>query len=544
MVRQLRGVCVSATAVALSCLMAVACQSTTPAASGSVSPGSVPSGSPTGVAAEGTPKPGGSVVFGVDAEPAGLNPAANNFSTSNMMIASSVFETLTVFDKDQKTQPYLAESLTPEDLAAKWTIKLKPNITFHDGTAFDATAVKANLDAYWHGLSAIAMKVVSDIKVVDKLTVEVDMTKPWASFPSFLGSEEGLMQSPANITAPDAATHPIGTGPFVFDRWDRGTKIVTKKNPNYWQAGQPYLDGLEFRFLTDPTSRANALSSGDIDLMFVDSPKTIAGLQSKPDFRTILDKSGDAQSIVMNEASAPFDNTDARKALVLATDSKAVVDSFGNGVLSPTDQPFSEANPYHQTDSHYAGFNLAEAKKAVQAYTAATGKPLQFTLTLFTGSDGLELAQLLQAQWKAAGIDAQISAVDQAKGIGDVIFGRTQAVLNPNFGYPDPDWQYSFWHSDFTAPVGQLSINFPHLKNDALDKALDTGRVSLVPSIRKDAYNQAAQILNDNFAYVWIYRYVAALVASNRVHGLQKAEEEGFANLAARNWYQNLWVST
>jgi peptide/nickel transport system substrate-binding protein len=528
-----------AAVAAMGCL-AVGCKSSTVASSGDA-PAAAPT--TTGLADSGTPVPGGSLVMGMDIEPNGLNPVSNNFSTSGMLVASSVYETLTAFDKDQKAEPFLAESVEPSDLAAKWTIKLKPNITFSDGAPLDAAAVKANLDAYKAGLASIAMKVVTDIKVVDPSTVEVDMNQPWASFPSLLASQEGMMQSPANINAPDASTHPIGTGPFVVNYWDRGSKLVTKKNPKYWQSGLPYLDGLEYRFLPDPTSRADALQAGDIDMMFSDSPKSIASFKDKQGFKTVIDDSGDVQSIVMNQMAAPFDNEDARKALVLATDDKAITDAFGPGVLSPTDQPFSEANPYHQSDAKYAGFNLDDAKKAVAAYTAATGKPLQFTLTTWTGSDNVPLAQLLQAQWKLAGIDAQISAIDQATGISAVITGKTQALLSPNFGYPDPDWNYVFWHGSMTGPIGQLSVNFGHLKDSALDAALDKGRINLVPSLRKEAYNQATQLLNQSYDYVWVYRYVGALIASDHVHGLQEAKDQGFATIDSKMWFRDLWVT-
>src|SRR5262249_1865552 len=144
----------------------------------------------------------------------------------------------------------------------------------------------------------------------------------------------------------------------------------------------------------------------------------------------------------------PFDNINARKALIHATDSKAVTETYGDGVLAPTDQPFSEKNPYHDPDSHYLGFNLDAAKKDAQQYTTETGKSLEVTLTAFTGAGNLALSQILQEQWSKAGIKTQISTVDQATAIGDIITGKTQAVLNPNFGYPDPDWNYVFWHSD------------------------------------------------------------------------------------------------
>jgi ABC-type transport system substrate-binding protein len=329
----------------------------------------------------------------------------------------------------------------------------------------------------------------------------------------------------------------------MLDKWDHGTSIVVKKNPNYWQAGKPYLDQIDFRILNDPAARANALESGEINMMFSDDPQTIASYRNKAGFRDVIDASGDAQSIVMNQAAPPFDNVNARKALVHATDDKAITETFGDGVLTPIDQPFSDKNPYHTTDSHYAGFNLDAAKQDVAQYTAETGQPLNVTLTSFTGAGNLALSQLLQEQWSKAGIKTQISTVDQTTAISDIIFGKTQAVLNPNFGYPDPDWNYVFWHSDFTAPVGQLSVNFGHLKLPDLDQALLQGRVSLVPDQRKAAYGKATQLLNDDFAYVWIYRYVAALVAADNVHGLGPAEQAGFATINSKPYFQDLWLS-
>jgi peptide/nickel transport system substrate-binding protein len=493
---------------------------------------------------EGTPKNGGTLLFGVDAEPASLNPVSGNFSMQNELVANSMLEPLMMFDKDQKAQPYLAESMTPENLASKWIIKIKPNITFHDGSKLDATAVKANLEAQKAGIASIANKVVSGFVVVDPLTVEVDMTQPWASYPSELAAQQGLMISPASISAPDSGTHPVGTGPFQFERWDRGNKLVVKKYANYWQAGKPHLDGIEFRFLPDPASRSEALQSADINMMWTDSTQAITQYAGKAGYKAIVDSSGDAQSIVLNEATAPFNNINARKAVIYATDNKAITEAMGNGLLQPIDQPFSIRNPYHQDDPHYPAYNLDAATKAAQQYKTETGQDLSFTLTTVQGSDNVTLAQTLQAQWAKAGITAQISAIDQSTMISQVVFGKTQALLQPNFGYPDPDFYYFFWHGSFTAPIGQLSVNFPHIDNPDLNKALDDGRINLVPSIRKEAYNKGVQILNDNFTYVWIYRYVSALVAADNVHGLAQAEQVGFSNTSAKGWYADLWLGS
>jgi peptide/nickel transport system substrate-binding protein len=534
----------------MGCLVVSACSTSTTsnATGGAATPvGSTPApgDTPSTVipADEGTPQSGGTLVFGIDAEPAGLSPAGNQFATSSMLVASSIFESLTAFDKDAKAQPYLAESLTPDNLATKWTLKLHPNITFSDGEALDANAVKSNLQVQMAGLSSVALSPVKEIDVVDPLTVVFQMSSPWASFPGVIASQVGMMAAPNSFTAPEPTLHPIGTGPFELAQWDHGSKIVTKKNPHYWQSGKPYLDTLEYRFLDDPSSREEALQSGDVNMIYTDSTKTMAGYLNKPGFHTIVDPSGDAQSIVMNQASAPFNNENARKAIVLATDDNAVTDAVGNGVLKPTNQPFSDKNPYHTSDPHYPAFDKAAAKAAADQYQKDTGKPLEFTLTTFTGTDNLVLAQNLQAQWATVGITAHVDAVDQNKAIPNVLTGNTQALLTPNFGYPDPDQNYIFWYSTFVKPIGKPGTNFPHMSNPDLDAALDKGRANLIPSIRSDAYAKATQILNDHFAYVWVYRYVAALIASNDVHGLQQAEQTGFSNIASKPWFQNLWIS-
>jgi ABC-type transport system substrate-binding protein len=277
--------------------------------------------------------------------------------------------------------------------------------------------------------------------------------------------------------------------------------------------------------------------------MLTDAPEKMAAYADRKDRTMVVDRSGDAQGVMMNQAQPPFDNSNARKALVYATDPASVADSFGDGLLQPTDQPISELSPYHVADPHYLGPNLDLAKKAAAQYTAETGSPLKFKLLLFAGAANLTLGQLLQAQWAQAGIDAQLDVVDESKGISDSITGQFQAELGPNFGFPDPDNNYFFWHSSFIGPIGSLSINFPHFGSPELDKALDDGRASLDPKVRKDAYATVTRVLNDNAVYVWLYRYADALIARDDVRGLRSAEESGFASINSKPWYQNLWLT-
>jgi peptide/nickel transport system substrate-binding protein len=328
----------------------------------------------------------------------------------------------------------------------------------------------------------------------------------------------------------------------VFEQWNRGTGVTVKKNPSYWQAGKPYLDAIDFRILTDPTSRASAIESGDLDLIVTDEPSTINKFKGKPDVKVIFDASGDAQQVVLNESSPPFDNINARKAVTLATDPEALTEGFGDRLLKPIDQPFADGSPYHQADPHYPKHDDAAAKAAVAQYTAETGQPLEFSLTVFSGDTNLQIAQILQQQWAKAGITATINSQEQATAIKDILVGKFQGLLSPNFGYPDPDFNYIFWHSSYTGAPGALSINFAHVKNDEVDKQLLQGRVNLLPQQRQAAYQAAVRALNENYSYVWLYRYVVALVADRSVRGLAQVEKTGFAGLQFRPWYGDLWL--
>src|SRR5262249_60581137 len=114
---------------------------------------------------------------------------------------------------------------------------------------------------------------------------------------AMLASQAGYIMAPATLGTDGAATKPVGTGPFIFDSWTHGSSITVKKNPNYWQPGKPHLDAIEFRVITDPNSRANALAAGELDMMTTDQPHTIADYRTKPDVNEIVDHSGDDRTV-------------------------------------------------------------------------------------------------------------------------------------------------------------------------------------------------------------------------------------------------------
>ena len=257
-------------------LLAASCGS-----SSSSPPGSGDSSSAT-IGDEGTPVDGGSLVWGLPIETDGWNPHYNTWSLSGTLTGSAVLEPLAAYAADLSAKPWLAESWTPNATSDSWTLKLKEGVQFQNGQPFDAEAVKVNMDDVSSGpVSGVALKeLFKSTTVVDAHTVRIDLTQPWAAFPSsFLAGQSAFQMAPAMLQSADhGSAAPIGTGPFTFTSWTPGAPFKADKNPTYWQAGLPHLDSLTFTVLSDPTSRTAALQSGDIDAMVSSSARDVVGL--------------------------------------------------------------------------------------------------------------------------------------------------------------------------------------------------------------------------------------------------------------------------
>jgi ABC-type transport system substrate-binding protein len=139
-------------------------------------------------------------------------------------------------------------------------------VKFHDGSTFDAAAVKANFDArLQNDLMSRPLSAVSAV-TVEGTRARVSLRQPWPSFPVVLAGQSGLMAAPSFLHASDG-DHPVGTGPFVFKSWEKGAKISVEKNPSYRIAGRPYLAGIDFSIIGTNEGRMTALASGQVDLV-------------------------------------------------------------------------------------------------------------------------------------------------------------------------------------------------------------------------------------------------------------------------------------
>ncbi len=239
------------------------------------------------------PKKGGSLVFGVDAEESGFNPTTARFDEVGVMYARTVFDPLAIIDAKGTWQPYLAQSITSNADNTAWTITVRQNVVFHDGTPCDGAALLANFKAQQASLllgTLILNPIVSSITQTGPYAVTVNLKSPWVSFPLYLaggiGGQSAYMCAPAMLAAANGGTsQPIGTGPFVFKEWVPNSHFTATANPHYWRPGLPYLDQITFKPIVDPNARAEALKSGTVDIIVTDTPQVITAVPGQQELR-------------------------------------------------------------------------------------------------------------------------------------------------------------------------------------------------------------------------------------------------------------------
>jgi ABC-type transport system substrate-binding protein len=466
---------------------------------------------------------GGNLVYGLEAESDGWNPSNSKWAPSGLMVARAVFDTLTAYDVDLNAQPFLAEKLTPNGDYTQWTITLRPDIELHNGKPVDSAVVKANFDYLRSStLTSSAFEPVDSFETRGPLDVVVNMNRPWVNYPFSLATQIGVVSDPEWLTT-GAKDHPIGTGPFVFQQWVPDSKLVVTKNPAYWQTDAqgtrlPYLDGVEFRPLPDNDSRSASLEAGGIDAMMTSDPDQILKfkqLAEKDEFQVFNDVSGEtAESFIqLNTMTPPFDDPDARRALALATDTKAYVDVQTQGLNDTARGPFAPSSPWY-TDTTYPEYDKRAAKDLVEQVKAAHDGT--FTFRILGGSDASSLSglQLLQAQWREVGIDAQISPSEQAKLITDVALGNYQATAWRQFDSPHPLGDSIWWHPNTAKPVGEIALNFARNKDERIGAALDAARETPDKEQEKLLYHQVQEYLAEDIPYIWLYHTQISVIAS------------------------------
>jgi ABC-type transport system substrate-binding protein len=503
-----------------------------------------------------TPKRGGSLVFGVDAEEQGFDPTQGRFDEVGVMYARTVFDPLTIVLTNGDWAPYLAQSVVPNSSYSAWTITLRDNVKFHDGTPCDGAALVTNLEAQAKSLltGVVVSPTLVSITQTGPLAATITFKSPWVPFPYYLaggiGGQIAYVVAPSMLSNPNGTSHPVGTGPFVFKEWVPNDHFTATANPNYWRKGYPYLSQITFKPIPDEEARAEALKTGTIDLMITDTPQIITQFRGNRSYSYIDDSTHvagepDMNCVQLNCLAKPFNDQSIRLAAAQAINRSQYARVIDEGVLPVSNGLFVPGSQYFSL-TNYPKYNPSNAKKLVSAAAKKNGGPISFTYGSTNSPAALRAAQYLEQAWKAVGFQVSTNIVQQNQTINNALAGKYQALGWRQFGAVDPDLNYIFW-STTTVSSGALSINMARNADPTIESALLAGRQGTEKSVRQGAYKTVNKRLAVDLPYLWTDRAIWAVIGNTKVQNFNNPTspqgQPAFGMIGGSIWPTQIWIS-
>ncbi len=456
------------------------------------------------------------------------------------------------------TCPSWPSRSNPTTTFDQWTITLRDGVTFHDGTPLTAEVVKNNLDAYRGDYPArqpllfvFVFENVASVDVVDDLTLTVTTATPWPAFPAYLYStgRVGIMAQ-AQLDDPDSCDRNlIGTGPFKFVDWIVGEELSTTRNENYWRTDAdgnqlPYLDAVNFLTFTDPTSRTNALLSGEIQALHTPTPaetETLLLEEENGNVKVVSTSDfGEVNYVLFNTGKPPFDSLTARQAMAYAIDREEYRSVIGFDLVDVASGPFAPGVMGHLDDAGMPEYDPAKAEELVAQYEAETGMPLTFTQTILADPASQAVAQFYQEQAAQVGIESSIKAVDQSAEISTALGDDWQVLNWRNHPGDDPDTQYVWWY-------GGSPTNFNKSDNPEINALLEQGRTEVDPAKRQEIYEELNRVFAEELYNIWVIWTRWTIATDVDVHGLYGPPlpdgSEPNPGLAAGHPVSGMWIA-
>ncbi|MDQ2151483.1 ABC transporter substrate-binding protein [Alcaligenaceae bacterium C4P045] len=419
----------------------------------------------------GAPKRGGSLVVTWG----GLEPQAlfvpGGGGSSPFLTSTKILERLLKLDEKLEFQPALAESVTPADDFKSYVIKLRPNVTWHDGKPFTSDDVVFNFDAHWKPISAgVALKSLQKAEAIDPLTVKVTFSTPIPEFflkstlagqyqlvvPKHLYDGRDLITNPLNNT-------PVGTGPWKYGQWNRGSHLAYVRNDKYWSPNKPYLDKLIVRWWSDPASRAAALETGELGLAYSNPAPAREIDRLVKTGKVVLDTRGYensawASSIEFNQRREHVKRREVRQAILHAIDRQFIIDTIYFGRGKPAVSPVLSSNAlFFNGDVPTYAFDPKRAAKLLDDAGLPEKPGGRFTVNLLAAAwfeENAKLGQYVKQALEDIGITVKLDSADRA------------TALKRIYG----DYDYDIALSNYTSPIELVPVVTQYYTTDGIVK--------------------------------------------------------------------------
>jgi peptide/nickel transport system substrate-binding protein len=480
------------------------------------------------------PKRGGIARIAVAVNPGALDPMWGDAPTSDRAAYNLLFETLLVVTKDG-FQPKLATKWVLGDDKKTLTFTLRKGVKFHDGTPFDAKAVKYNLDRTrgGKGYNSSSLAPIASVEVVDDDTVTVRLAAPSGAILSSLGSESGMMVSPkaAEELGEKLKRNPVGTGPFRFKSWDADT-ITVERFPDYWEMGKdgkplPYLDGAVLRQIANAAVKIVEVQSGNVDLTDAIQTRDFDKIERDANLTLVDNPQYIHQWVAFNVRQPPFDNKDLRLAVEygLNRDAMSKIVAGKYGLVTPALIP----PQWWIYDGALAGYGYDPEK--ARAFLKKSGFTGKVSMAVIKRDPDTQVAQIIQSQLKAIGLEVDIEMIERQAWMDLVVKKKAHemAMLRVNVPRLDPDHLFG---ATFGRDAG---ANWSGAQDEALFTAIDKGLSSYDPAERKPYYVEAQKILLDNAYYAFLFHRAERDVQAKRLQDVEYEPVGPF--ILTRAWF-------
>ena len=467
--------------------------------------------------ADGGDKTGGNLVVVRLSDATGLDPHFITDIPSANVIHGKVYETLVTFDKDMNIVPSLAKEWEPiDDLT--WEFTLNEGINFHDGTPFNAEAVKVTLDRLLDPATGSPQKdklgMISEVIVKDDTHVTIKLSQPYAPLLSILASNEGSIISPKSIkeTPDQLATHPVGTGPFIFDSWKSGQEIKLNKNEEYW-GEKVKIDSVQFKVVPEDATRLAMIESGEAHISDQVPVTEIDRIDNSDSMKLFRTEGLAVEYVGFNTTKAPFDNVKVRQAVSYAIEREAILDGVYNNVGTLANVAMSPKVFGYSKDVQPYPYDVNKAKDLLKEAGFDSG--VKIKLLTNDRKERINMAEVIQSQLKGIGVEVEIQVMEYGSYIQEVDSGDHQMFIG-GWGNATGDGDYNQYNLFHSASVGSPGNHF-YYQNSVVDKLIEQGRVEIDPSKREEIYKEAMQIEMDDAVYVPIRNYEHLAVYNPKV---------------------------
>jgi peptide/nickel transport system substrate-binding protein len=482
-----------------------------------------------------TLKNGGTLVIALAADPDALDP-----TTARTFVGRIVFAHMCekLYDLNAKLQivPQLAAAL-PQVSQDKltYTIKLRSGIKFNDGTPLNAQAVKASIDRHRTlkgSTRASELSPVDSVNVTGPLTVQVKLKQAYSPLTAQLADRAGMILSPKQIDAlgDRFATDPVCVGPFEFKDRVAGDRITLVKSNDYYDKAKVHLSEIVFRVIIDPSTRAQNLRAGDVQVVDTLAATDLPAIQKDKNLKVLKATSIGYQGLTLNIGNKNgllkgYENVGTplaksqflRTAFDLAIDRTAINRVVFQGTNLPDCYPISPASPWYKATTKGLDCNLKANPALAQKLVKASGVPTPIKVNLMINNDAVaaRLGQVIQAMEKVVGFDVELQPTEFVTSLNRADAGNFQCFAVGWSGRVDPDGNiYGFVHSKGT-------LNDAGFSNAQLDLVLDNARKATTDKARTTLYANAMRIIHRQRPLIYLWHPIQRDGVSKKVDGVQ-----------------------